>query len=181
MKVLDKKHLDRNLGGPLIFFFRPLAMALGYIMKRPHDPTPRGEILVIKLMGGGSLLLSMEGLLGLKKTYPNRKIKLLTTKAVKPFGEVLNIFDDIICVDDQSLRSLVTGMISVFTKCFRVDTVIDLEVYSRLTSVFSLLTLARNRIGFFRESIHFRQGMYTHLVYFNTHYLVRCERTCLSL
>src|SRR5207302_1518506 len=49
----------------------------------------------------------------------------------------------------------------------RVDTIVDLEVYSQLTTVFSLLTLARNRIGFYVSSTYWRRNVLTHLVFFN--------------
>src|SRR5437870_11602718 len=49
----------------------------------------------------------------------------------------------------------------------RADTIVDLEVYSQLTTVFSLLTLARNRIGFYIASTYWRRNVLTHLVFFN--------------
>jgi len=45
--------------------------------------------------------------------------------------------------------------------------VVDLEVYSQLTTVFSLLTLARNRIGFYLESTYWRRNVLTHMVFLN--------------
>src|ERR1700687_2122296 len=48
-----------------------------------------------------------------------------------------------------------------------VDTIVDLEVYSQLSTVFSLLTLARNRIGFYVANTYWRRNILTHLVFFN--------------
>jgi ADP-heptose:LPS heptosyltransferase len=45
--------------------------------------------------------------------------------------------------------------------------VVDLEVYSRLTTVFSILTGARNRVGFYLVTAFWRRGLHTHLVFFN--------------
>lgn len=50
---------------------------------------------------------------------------------------------------------------------FGVDTIVDLEVYSRLTTVISTLTCARNRVGFYIEAVFWRKSLYTHLIYFN--------------
>ncbi len=47
------------------------------------------------------------------------------------------------------------------------DHLIDLEVYSRLTTVFSVLTTVRNRIGFVNEIVSWRRGFYTHTTFFN--------------
>jgi ADP-heptose:LPS heptosyltransferase len=44
---------------------------------------------------------------------------------------------------------------------------VDLEVHSRLTTAFSTLTLARNRVSFWLEDIFWRRGLASHLVFFN--------------
>ena len=49
----------------------------------------------------------------------------------------------------------------------RVDLYIDLEIYSAYASIVALLSLARNRAGFYRESAQHKRGNYTHLMYFN--------------
>src|ERR1700735_518042 len=45
--------------------------------------------------------------------------------------------------------------------------VIDLEVYSKLTTVFGLLTLARNRVGFYLSAVPFRKFLNTHNIIFD--------------
>jgi len=55
----------------------------------------------------------------------------------------------------------------------RVDLFFDLEVYSAYASTMSLLSFARNRLGFYRESAEHKIGIYTHLMYFNTRCPIR--------
>ena len=55
----------------------------------------------------------------------------------------------------------------------KVDLFFDLELYSAYASIVSLLSLARNRIGFYRESAQHKRGNYTHLMYFNTRSPIR--------
>jgi ADP-heptose:LPS heptosyltransferase len=43
----------------------------------------------------------------------------------------------------------------------------NLEVYSKLTTIFSLWTMARNRFDFFFNEVSFRKNISTHPVYFN--------------
>jgi ADP-heptose:LPS heptosyltransferase len=50
---------------------------------------------------------------------------------------------------------------------FGIDTFIDLEVYSRLSTIFSGLSAARNRIGFYLQEVFWRRDIQTHLVFFN--------------
>lgn len=83
-------------------------------------------------------------------------------------AESLNIFDEIICINDKDLITLILSAFAAWRRCLgRVDTVIDLEVYSRLTAVFGIFIGARNRTGFYLESTYWRRNIYTHLIFFN--------------
>jgi ADP-heptose:LPS heptosyltransferase len=55
----------------------------------------------------------------------------------------------------------------------RADLYFDLEVYSGFASLLALCAVTRNRLGFYRYSVAFKKGIYTHLVYFNTRMPVR--------
>jgi ADP-heptose:LPS heptosyltransferase len=167
MNLNDKQKLDLFLGTILLTILRIPTLILGYLLKRDHSLTPQGEILIIKMQGGGSLVIAFPALLGIKKRYKDCRFILLTTRSVFPFAETLGIFDEIICVNDKNFLLLIFSSIRAWWKCLRVDTVIDLEVYSKLTTVFSILTAARNRIGFYFESTYWRQNLHTHLIFFN--------------
>ena len=167
MSLTFKIALDRYLGGTLIFVLNIFARLLGLFLKRDHSLRVRGDILLIKMLGGGSLVMAMPALLGIRRAYPDVKIRLFTTGAVKPFAETLGIFDDILVLNDRSLWGLVTSGLRLLKICFGADTVIDLEIYSCLSTVLSLLTFARNRIGFFYEETGFRQRLHTHRIFFH--------------
>lgn len=170
MTVDDKQRLDRILGAWLLVILRPLAQLAGKLMGRDHASAPRGEIVFVKLMGGGSLLIALPALLGVRRRFPERTLTLVCGSPVAPFAELCGVFDRIERVEDR--RGVVPLCVSAARILLalvrrRVDTVIDLEVYSQLTTVFSLLTLARNRIGFYVESTYWRRNVLTHLVFFN--------------
>jgi len=170
MTVEDKQRLDRILGAWLLVVLRPLAQLAGKLMHRDHASTPRGEIVFVKLMGGGSLLIALPSLLGVRRRFPDCSLTLVCGSPVAPFAELIGIFDRIEIVNDRGgVLALVASAARILLALVfrRVDTVIDLEVYSQLTTVFSLLTLARNRIGFYVESTYWRRNVLTHLVFFN--------------
>lgn len=170
MNLTIKKVLDFYLGGFFILVLRPVTILLGKILRRNHDPIPRGDITVIKMLGGGSLVIGAAALLALKKTYPNQKLRLLTTPGIVPFAKSLGFFDEILVINDKSFFTMVTSSLGIIKKLFKTDTIIDYEVYSRLTTIFALVTCARNRIGFYRESVEARKNFSTHIVYFNLYY-----------
>lgn len=162
-----KKNLDYYLGIPLLFILRPFVRFLGIILKRNHDPKPNGTISILKLQGGGSLIIAYNALLGIKKTYPHLMLQLITTKGIAPFGKTLNIFDRILIIDDSSLFKLLKSSLKTMSALFKTDTILDYEVHSRLSTIFTLLTCSRNRMGFYRDDVRERTFFNTHLVFFN--------------
>lgn len=168
MKLRAKQRLDAGLGGAAIFILKPLARLLGMLLRRDHDIQPRGDIVIVKMLGGGSLILALPALLGLKRRYPDRCLRLVCTGATRQFAELLGVFDEIVVVEDGGsvFRLVQSGLRALFA-VFRCDTIIDLEVYSRLSTVFCLMSLARNRICFYLQTAYWRKGLSTHLFYFN--------------
>jgi hypothetical protein len=144
------------ISAPRSFFF---------LLHRDHALSVRGDITVIKVLGGGSLVMALPALLGIRYTYPTVKIRLLTTGAVKPFAETLGVFDEILVLDDRSFVGLVTSSLRCLRTCFGNDTVIDLEIYSRLSTVLGIFTCARNRLGFFLKKWVFDTSS-THIAFF---------------
>jgi ADP-heptose:LPS heptosyltransferase len=167
MKMNVQKRIDYYLGGLFLIFIKPLVFLVGKMLQRDHTPSIQGRLLFIKMLGGGSLLLALPLILGLKKKYPTRKICILTTPAVKPFAELLAVFDRIYIIDNRSIVGLFKSTFKALVSSWSVDTVIDLEVHSRLTTLFSIFTMARNRLGFYLENVFWRKNLHTHLVFYN--------------
>ena len=168
MNLKSKQRIDWYLGGLLIFVLRPIVRATGWLLKRDHELRVRGTICVQKFNGGGSLLLALPALSGLRRRHPNVDFVLICSPEIEPFAKTLDLFDRILVVDDSRISRLVRTGLATLVACFRADTVIDLEVYSRLSTVSSVLTLARNRLGFFLHDVFWRRGLHTHLVFFNS-------------
>ena len=167
VNLTTKKCIDYYFGGCLVALLKPFAMLLGAVLKRDHSVVATGDIVVIKMQGGGSLLVAAPALQGIRTAYPKCRMILITTKALRPFGETVNAFDEIRCIDDSGIIQLITSAFHVLWKSRTADSIIDLEVYSRLTGVLALATCARNRLGFYLEATFWRRGVYTHLLFFN--------------
>lgn len=167
MKLQTKKLIDFYLGGFLITVLKPITMLVGKVLRRNHDISPEGDIFFCKMQGGGSLVIALPSLIGLRRKFPCRRFVLVTTLSIAPFARTLDVFDQILCFDDRSLFRLIASFPRVLITCFKADTFIDLEVYSRLTGILTVCSLARNRIGFFLDVTFWRKGLYTHLLFFN--------------
>jgi ADP-heptose:LPS heptosyltransferase len=167
VNLATQKLIDRALGAPLLIALKPLVVVAGWLLRRDHGLRPCRHILVIKMLGGGSLVIALPALLGLRRSFANARLTLVTTTAVAPFARTLGVFDRILAIDTRSPLRLLTSTFATLGRSLGADTVLDLEVYSKLTTVFSLMTLARNRLGFYLESVVWRRPVSTHLVFFN--------------
>ena len=168
MNIKSIKLIDYYLGNFLIACLRPFVFLVGIILRRDHSLELRKDITIVKLLGGGSLVIAFPALLGLRRKYPDIKINIVTTKGVSQFARSLNIFDNYFEIDHSSIPKLFVTSIAAYLKTFRCDTIIDLEVHSRLSTVFTLFTAARNRIGFYLHEAFWRRRTYSHMIFFNT-------------
>lgn len=167
LSLRDKKLIDWFIGGLFYYILAPFVVLLGKILKRDHSLAPQGSIFIMKMIGGGSLIIAFPALLGIRSKFPKQRMVLVTSTSVAPFARLMGIFDEIILIEDSSVGALLRSSISALIRAFRCDTFIDLEVYSRLSSVFSIITMARNRIGFYLEHTFWRKIIFTHLIFFN--------------
>jgi len=168
VNLRSKLFVDYYFGGFLHAVLRVPTILLGKLLRRDHDLSKCREIAILKLLGGGSLVIAYPALLALRRLPGIEKLTLITTPAIAPFGALLGIFDETVIVrDDRGLPTLAADSARAFRKLFRHDALIDLEIHSRLTTVFALLTVARNRIGFFTSISFWRRHLNTHLLFCN--------------
>jgi ADP-heptose:LPS heptosyltransferase len=167
MNLRTQRKVDTYVGGLAIAALRPATKLLGAVLRRNHALTVGKEIVWIKMLGGGSLLLATPMLLGFRRAYPGVKMVLVTTPAVRPFAELTGAFDEYRVIEPGGLLKGLASTLIALLKTWRADCVIDLEAYSRLTTVFTTLTMARNRVSFWLEDIFWRRGLSSHLVFFN--------------
>ncbi|MCC6545795.1 methyltransferase domain-containing protein [Candidatus Sumerlaeota bacterium] len=177
MKTRQKIFLDRIVGPPLILVVRTAARILGRLLGRDHSAKPSDvrTIVVAKFLGMGSILQATPLMKHLKESFPKARLVMLSTPANKGLLDRLSFIDDEILIDDKGFAALLRSTASAILKMQRmkVDLYFDLEVYSSLSSIVSLATLARNRYGFYRQSAEFKRDICTHLMYFNMRRPVR--------
>jgi ADP-heptose:LPS heptosyltransferase len=123
----------------------------------------------------GSILQATPLLKALKRQFPDAKITFVTMASNR---EPLNRFscvDEILVLDDRNAMRMAVTTIQTIAALLRLraDLYFDLEVYSAFASHLALWAVTRNRIGFYRRSVAFKKGIYTHFVYFNTRMAVR--------
>lgn len=165
-----KQQLDKYLGNFLIAIHLVAAKTLGFILRRNHSlcPPPK-HIIFIKIMGTGSVLMAADGIIALKIKYPDTKLILLGNASVITGIRPAGLFDEYWEYDDSAFLNATASTVKNLFRSWRKNKrwVCNLEVYSKLTTIFSLWTCARNRFDFFFNEVSFRKNINTHPVYFN--------------
>lgn len=95
MNIHLKQLIDRILGVALIVPNVILARWLGILLRRDHSlKNPPNAILVIKILGIGSMVMASDAIAGIRKQYPNAHLILLCNQnlinGIKPAG----LFDE---------------------------------------------------------------------------------------
>lgn len=178
MNIRKKVFVDRMVGLPLAWMLNGAARILGKLLRRDHSIGVENirTIVIAKYVGMGSILQATPLIRSLRSAFPHARIILVTGRTCRRLAERLEHIDAIITVDDRSMFHVVRSTLHALGSLIRakVDLFFDLEVYSAYASIMSLLSLSRNRIGFYRESAEHKIGIYTHLMYFNTRSPIRC-------
>jgi ADP-heptose:LPS heptosyltransferase len=167
MNLRTKLLADYYFGGAIHIVLKPFVILLGKILRRNHSLESIDELVIIKLLGGGGLVIAYPSLLALKKANPALHLALVTTPEVKTFAELTGLFEEIIIIRDNNVLNLALDSIKAIRRLWRVRLLVDLEIHSRLSSIFCLLTCAINRIGVYTDLSFGRKALYTHLLFYN--------------
>lgn len=120
--------------------------------KRINNGVRTKNILVILLSEMGSLVLARPMFDHIKKSYPNSSIYVLLFEKNREFLEIIHIIDptNIFTIRDSSILKLLKDSIGTLIKIRRnrIDTALDCELFSRISSIYSLLSGAKIRVGF---------------------------------
>jgi ADP-heptose:LPS heptosyltransferase/SAM-dependent methyltransferase len=166
-----KLAIDRYLALPLVWFIAPWVWLLGKVLRRNHSQQRSlvKVIVVAKYLGFGSIIQAMPMLASLRRAYPAATLLLLTTNKNASIAALVPSVDRALCVRDDTFTHIVVDCVRLMLALWRlkVDLYFDLEVYSATSTLLSVLSLARNRCGFYRRFSSFRLLIYTHLIFFN--------------
>src|SRR5262245_3387086 len=157
MDITLQRAVDRYAGVPLCALF---SLLHGLRPPAPPAALPR-RILVILLSEMGSLVLAHAMFARLKQKYPGASIHALLFAKNREVLDLLDVIpaQNVLTVSDRSLTDFVSGSFDVLRtiRALEFDVVIDCELFARASAIFSFLSGAPVRVGFFR---HTQEGLY---------------------
>ena len=172
MNVDTMRRVDYWLGIPLTALSTPLIKLLDWLRK-PAPPKPR-NILFVELSEMGSTILADPAMRQARQHFDANLFFVIFAKN-KPSLDLLNTIpqDNIFTLREDSLFSLVVDAMRFIKWCRdrRIDTAVDLELFSRASALLTGWSLARRRVGFhnFHGEGLWRGDLLTHRVLYNPH------------
>lgn len=164
--------IDEYIVRPAVNVLNVFVILLGKLLSIDHSLNHSGikTIAICKYKGLGSIIQTTPLLKNLKKIYPNAKIVFITTPGNKYIIEKTGLVEQVICLNDKSFFTLFFQFPKFVLQLIKlkISIYIDLEVYSNFSTLVTILSLAKNRLGFYLQSKHYRLGNYTHMMYHNT-------------
>jgi ADP-heptose:LPS heptosyltransferase len=172
MKVDTMRRIDRLAGVPLCAL-GTLVLSLASIFRRaPRGPMKR--VLMIELSEMGTTILAAPAM---KKVREELRAELYFVIFKKNVGslELLGTFppENIFTIRDTSIATLLVDTLRflAWTRRTSIDTVLDLELFSRFTALLTGFSGASRRVAFhrFHNEGLYRGEMLTHRVAYNPH------------
>ncbi len=172
MNIDTMRRVDFYAGVPLCVLITRLMKFIDLI-RRPARKKPK-NILLIELSEMGSAILADPAMEELKKSI-GASLHFVIFDKNKPSLDLLETVPDqhIFSIRENGFLSLTMDTIKFlfWTRKNGIDTVIDLELFSRFTALLTGLCGAANRVGFhpFHNEGLYRGDFLTHRVAYNPH------------
>lgn len=182
ISVNTMRWIDRVIGTPLCALVTPI-VKLADRFRKPSGGQPPRRVLFIELSEMGSAILVDPAM---RQTQARgAELYFLIFKKNKPSLDLLKTVaqERIFTIDASGLWPLVRDTLRFLRQARRcnIDTIIDLELFSRFTALLSGLSGASRRVGYhiFHGEGLWRGDMLTHRVHYNPH--IHIAKNFLSL
>ena len=175
MRVSFMQRVDYWFGVPLCFLLSIVNRLLCFLFT-PHGTRvePR-RILFLELSEMGSAIIAHSAIVRALTEYKDSEVYFLVFERNREGVDLLSLIpkENILSVKDTGLLPFAFSMIRTLLKIRQlgIDSVIDLELFSRCTALISFLSGAANRAGFDNGLSEwlYRGSFLTHRVFYNHH------------
>ena len=170
MKVPFMRWIDFWVGIPICFALSIINWPIKYFRKQQKPK----KILFLELSEMGSTMLAYSAMKKAKERF-GAELFFMIFKENEASIRLLDIIPDenVITIRSKSFGVFFTDIIHAIFKMrsLKIDTVIDLELFSRFTAILSFLSGARQKVGFFKYHMEglYRGNFLTNKVTYNPH------------
>ena len=159
MNINFQRAVDRVAGVPICAALSLLEKLRGGFVADKTAPPRR--ILIVLLSEMGSLVLAQPMFAELKRRYPGAELHMLMFAKNREVLDLLGVMpaENVITLNDKALGTFAADSLNALRRmrALDLDVVIDCELFSRVSSIFSYLSGARIHVGFHP---HTQEGLY---------------------
>jgi len=160
LNIKFQRAVDRFAGVPICALLS-LVERFRQVLGAAAPASPPRRILIILLSEMGSLVLAHPMFARLKQQYPEASLHLMLFRKNREVLDLLEVIpeENVLTINDRSLTEFATDSLDAIKKmrALNFDVVIDCELFSRVSSIFSYLSGAPVRVGFHP---HTQEGLY---------------------
>ena len=165
--------LDRYAGIPLCFLLTGFDCIRNLISAKTPDPHIPKKILFLKLTEQGANVLAHSAIKRAEKIVGRENVYFCVFRENRPILDIMGIIasENIFEIRQESLVSFCIDMLRFLfnTRKLGIDTVIDMEFFSRASALIAYLSGAKIRVGCHRYSadLPYRGDLMTHKIQYN--------------
>jgi len=157
MKVNTQRLIDRCIGTIICRIF-----SLYYrFFNKESKPVAIKKILIILLSEMGALVLAYPMFQRLKEKFPEAALHVMLFEKNREVVELLGVIpsENILTINDKSMSAFIKDTAAALFSMRKIqfDTVIDCELFSRISSILAFLSGSALRVGFHP---HTQEGLY---------------------
>jgi ADP-heptose:LPS heptosyltransferase len=157
LNIDRRRWFDRVLGAPLCW----LLTLLHRLRRRDNPPDQVQRILIVALSEMGALVLARPMFDRLRDQHSSALLYVLCSEQNRPALDLLDVVphERIIVVRTASLGALIRDSARALRRmrALRLDAVLDLELFARVSAILAGLSGAKIRVGFHRFT---QEGLY---------------------
>ncbi len=174
MNIDTMRKLDYYAGVPLCFLGTVIKKVLSLFFRDRDPGSPPHNILFIELSEIGSTILADPAMRKAEEAL-HARLYFVIFQSNRPGLDLLNAIspENIFSIRDSGLLRIAGDSVRFFAWCRKnhIDTVVDLELFSRFTALLSGYSGATRRVGFhaFHNEGLYRGDFLTHRVAYNPH------------
>ena len=149
MTVRAMRTIDRIVGVPLCILVGWFAQVRARFALKRKNPSP-AVVLINKFFGLGSILLVTPLIHALKKNYPRSKVVFLTFDGNRELLQRFSHIDVILTIRSSGIAPFVLDTVKALMRLrrLRVDVSLDLEFFSKFSTLVQYVCGSRVRVGF---------------------------------
>ena len=157
MKVNTQRLIDRCIGTIICRIFS----LYHRFFKKESKPVAIKKILIILLSEMGALVLAYPMFQRLKEKFPDAALHVMLFEKNREVVELLGVIpsENILTINDKSMSAFIKDTAGALFSMRKIqfDTVIDCELFSRISSILAFLSGSALRVGFHP---HTQEGLY---------------------